>query len=412
MVPAKVQTPSLKRSRSVVACDGDTHAICQSAGDTVLQPSNDHLPGDHSPASADPLLIPPVAHILACADEQRASLRGALSVGTGALHGNGDGAAVCSSHCTTSACRNELIAEPSLAPCANCTSLSGNAHAGSVAALCRDHGLVQSVQLPHASVRRSHSAGLPVQWPDSGDTSAAISFKPRGVLSAIQSGGSLDAGRFGAKTCTLQSVSIQTQTVPADEPLCLQHAPVQDTGRCTTSVTAPAVSMVDKGVQAALLSEHATSCHMAVQATATCADNAVQCTLPVVVGMACPESVHQLEPSSPIQETALPASPPCAGASERVREMMAAVQQARVDWRRHIEVVQHFLCERIVPLLAVCSKGPPEEALVRLTILLCHQPHSLLIRQPPYFMDVQLSRDLCRSLDSPVLMLTSRSAEA
>lgn len=352
----------------------------------MLQPCNDHIPGARREGSADPLVIPPVAHILACADEQRAGLRGTLGVRVAAIHGNGNGDEMCSSRCKTSGCRGELNADPSLAPCAAFTSTSSNAHVGSAAALCKDHGLVQSVQLPHASVRRSHSAGLPVQWPDSGASSTAVSFKPRDVTSGIQGGGSLDAGSvqvIGGKTCTLQSVSVQTQTISAALPPRLQHASVQETGDCTTSFTVPTVSMVDKGVQAALLSEHVTSCHKAVQATAICANIAVQCTPPLETSMAHPASLYHLEPSKPIRETALPAVPPCAGAAERVRQGVAAVQQARVDWRRQIDVVQNFVCERIVPLLAVCSRGPSEEALVRLTFLLGHQPQTLSNRCPP-----------------------------
>lgn len=365
-LPAEAQTPSLKRSRSVVTCDGDTYAICQSAGDTVLQPCSLASDTDRRPASADPILIPPVAHILACAHEQRESCRAPPRKGAGMAPGCGLTDEAPTPRCNNSlaASSKELLAEAILAQPATSASASGQAHAGSAAAICQDDGTLESVRLRHASAGRTCATELPEPQPGAPAASsrapAVVVFEPRAGMSGPPTDDSLEAGCwFGAKASKPNSVRVQAQAISVSAPVGLQSA--SSLGAAVGGIT-PVICAVDQGVQATLLSERTEACHMAVQATPSRADEAVQCTLLAVEEMASSARVPRREVAGHLQEAALP--PPCTGAAERMRKGIAEVAQAREDWHRQIGVVQHFVGERIVPLLALCSRGPPEEALV------------------------------------------------
>lgn len=345
-VVGQAQTPSLKRSRSIVTCDGHSHAICASTGDTVLQPGKPTSPSRQRTASAEPFVISPIAHILACADEN--------GRGHGAFCTGKDMQAAVSSHLPPVNCtRDQALPFSGEVPGRPVSTPSYNAHAygASTEALRKNAGGMTAVDLHRSAVSTAVNDAS-----QSGESAGSCCSPPILLMPFPDKPGSLarcsvdSRSWFGANRHVTRSVGIQTNldcpTIPSmqQQPfrrLCEWTTRVQ-CGSTAEKVTSPPEDseMHDDGIKATRINpEHMPD--VAVPNRACCS--------------------QRLSPSGSFAA----ALPHPRAAADVSMEVALTLQQAQENWRRQVDVIQQFAREHIVPLLARCARGPPDEAVVR-----------------------------------------------
>eukprot|EP00892_Ulva_mutabilis_P002435 jgi/Ulvmu1/12192/UM085_0056.1 len=363
----QTQTPRLKRSRSVITCDGDMHAFCASTGETVLQPSKGSSPAGHRAASADPFVIPTIAHMLACAEEQRGSQPGATRTASGSIPAAQPRLPISAS--ADWPCSNTALAKVHAPAPVPAVSSCAYAHSGRSAVHCTDAGGAATIDAHPGASAPVASASATTGLPESGEAPAsccapAVVLQPFPDVPGVPASVSVDAGSwFGTHGGATSSSGVQ---VPSDGAgFSVAHGaklvPVQESG-VQSDITSKAVP---KAVQTTPTAMHMQTCDVAVQAE----------------GIQLVQSHHSMEAHGARQATrdgaprcqrlsdaaCLAADDSHTAGADFTQNTTIMLQRAREDWRRQISVIQQFACERIVPLLARCARGPPEESMGPLT---------------------------------------------